>query len=132
MLFADNGVSTGQISTLFIIWSLTSFVFEVPSGAWADTIDRRLLLVLSAVIYAVGFSAWIVVPTYAGFATGFVRWGLSGAIMSGTFESLLYDELVERGAEAARHPPTDLSGWRTPRRVHSSLTSRSIGRRSRR
>jgi MFS family permease len=100
LLFADNGVSTGQISTLFIIWSLTSFVFEVPSGAWADTIDRRLLLVLSAVIYAVGFSAWIVVPTYAGFATGFVLWGLSGAIMSGTFESLLYDELVERGAEA--------------------------------
>ncbi len=99
LLFADNGVSTAQISTLFIIWSVTSFVFEVPSGAWADTIDRRFLLVLSAVIYAVGFSAWIVVPTYLGFATGFVLWGLSGAIMSGTFESLLYDELVERGAE---------------------------------
>jgi len=74
LLFADNGVSTGQISTLFIIWSLTSFVFEVPSGAWADTIDRRLLLVLSAVIYAVGFSAWIVVPTYAGFATAVSCW----------------------------------------------------------
>jgi len=28
--------------------------------------------------------------------------------------------------------PTDLSGWRTPRRVHSSLTSRSSGRRTRR
>jgi len=75
LLFADNGVSTGQISTLFIIWSLTSFVFEVPSGAWADTIDRRLLLVLSAVIYAAAFSSWMVAPTYAGFAIGFVLWG---------------------------------------------------------
>lgn len=40
---------------------------------------------------------WIVVPTYLGFAAGFVLWGISGAIQSGTFEALLYDELVARG-----------------------------------
>ena len=57
LLFGDHGVSLGQISTLFIIWSVTSFVFEIPSGAWADTIDRRHLLVLSAVIYAGAFSS---------------------------------------------------------------------------
>ncbi len=87
------------MSSLFLVWSLTSFVFEVPSGAWADTIDRRLLLVVSAGIYATAFSAWMLVPTYLGFATGFVLWGLSGAMMSGTFEALLYDELAARGAE---------------------------------
>ncbi len=87
------------MSSLFVIWSLTSFVFEVPSGAWADTIDRRLLLVVSAAIYAMAFSAWMLVPTYLGFATGFVLWGLSGAIMSGTFEALLYDELAARAQQ---------------------------------
>ena len=86
LLFADRGVDSGEISLLFIIWSLTSFLCEVPSGAWADTFDRRRLLVLSAVIYG------------AGFALGFVLWGLSSALMSGTFESMVYDELVERGA----------------------------------
>ena len=96
LLFADHGLAVGQVSSLFVIWSLTSFVFEVPSGAWADTIDRRLLLVVSAAIYAMAFSAWMLVPTYLGFATGFVLWGLSGAIMSGTFEALLYDELAAR------------------------------------
>jgi hypothetical protein len=95
-LFSDSGVSFGRVSTLFIIWSLTSFVCEIPSGAWADSFDRRHLLVLSAVIYGGGFSAWILMPTYAGFAFGFVLWGLSSAIMSGTFESLLYDELLVR------------------------------------
>ncbi|MFY9913934.1 MAG: MFS transporter [Nocardioidaceae bacterium] len=108
LLFGDHGVSTGQISTLFIIWSLTSFVFEVPSGAWADTIDRRLLLVLSAVVYATAFSAWMLFPTYSGYAVGFVLWGLSSALMSGTFEAALYDELVDRGAEAA-YP--GIIGW---------------------
>lgn len=63
-------------------------------------IDRRLLLVLSSVVYASGFALWVVWPTYAGFAIGFVLWGLSGALMSGTFEAYLYDELVATGNAA--------------------------------
>ena len=48
LLFVDHGVSTSHLSLLLILWSATSFVFEVPSGAWADTFDRRRLLVVSA------------------------------------------------------------------------------------
>jgi MFS family permease len=108
LLFADHGVDSGRISLLFIIWALTSFLCEIPSGAWADTFDRRRLLVLSAAIYAGGFSAWMVWQTFTGFALGFVCWGLSSALMSGTFESMVYDELVERGA---RGRYAALIGW---------------------
>jgi MFS family permease len=108
LLFADHGVGSAQLSLLFIIWSVTSFVLEVPSGAWADSFDRRHLLVLSAVVYAAGFATWMLWQTFTGFATGFVLWGLSSALMSGTFESLVYDELVER--ESAGTYPT-LIGW---------------------
>ncbi len=94
LLFADHGMSVGQISSLFVIWSVTSFVFEVPSGAWADTVSRRALLVLSAVLYACCFATWTYAPSYVGFALGFVLWGVSSALMSGTFEALLYDELA--------------------------------------
>jgi MFS family permease len=108
LLFADRGVDSGEISLLFVIWALTSFLCEVPSGAWADTFDRRRLLVLSAGIYGAGFATWMVWQTFAGFALGFVCWGLSSALMSGTFESLVYDELVERGA---RGRYAGLIGW---------------------
>jgi MFS family permease len=108
LLFADHGVGSAQISLLFIIWSITSFICEVPSGAWADTFDRRRLLVLSAAVYALGFTSWTVWQTFPGFALGFVLWGLSSALMSGTFESLVYDELVERGQQE-RYP--SLIGW---------------------
>jgi MFS family permease len=101
LLFADHGLSTGAISSLFVIWSVTSFILEVPSGAWADLVDRRLLLVASAPIYAAGFATWILWPGYAGFAAGFVMWGLSSALMSGAFEALLYDELAARRATDA-------------------------------
>ena len=108
LLFADRGVGPSQISLLFILWALTSFLCEIPSGAWADTFDRRGLLVLSAGIYGVGFSSWMVWQSFAGFALGFGCWGLSSALMSGTFESLVYDELVERGA---REQYAGLIGW---------------------
>ncbi|MEU0502056.1 MFS transporter [Nocardia sp. NPDC005998] len=101
VLFADHGLSTGQISSLLAIWSATAFLLEVPSGAWADTVSRRGLLVSSGVLLTAGFTLWTVLPTYLGFALGFLLWGTSGALVSGTFEALLYDELVAHGARQA-------------------------------
>ncbi|WP_280447266.1 MFS transporter [Nocardia cyriacigeorgica] len=101
LLFADHGLNAGQISSLFALWSATAFLLEVPSGAWADTVSRRGLLVLSGVLLTLGFTLWTVLPSYLGFAAGFVVWGISGALRSGTFEALLYDELSLRGEPSA-------------------------------
>ncbi|MEV6274686.1 MFS transporter [Nocardia sp. NPDC051832] len=101
LLFADHGLSTAQISSLLAIWSLTAFVLEVPSGAWADTVSRRALLILSSILLVGGFTAWTVAPSYLGFAIGFVLWGTAGALESGTFEALIYDDLVARGERGA-------------------------------
>lgn len=97
IFFTDNGLSTGEIGSLFIVWSVAGFVLEIPSGAWADTVDRRLLLIASGVVYVGVFLSWVVFPSYAGFLLGFALWGLSGAMQSGTFEAYLYDELTALG-----------------------------------
>ncbi|MFI6048112.1 MFS transporter [Nocardia sp. NPDC051321] len=101
LLFADHGLNTGQISSLFAMWSATAFLLEVPSGAWADTVSRRVLLVLSGALLTAGFALWTLVPTYLGFALGFVVWGTAGALASGTFEALVYDDLAARGEQSA-------------------------------
>ncbi|ROR91243.1 MFS transporter [Nocardioides aurantiacus] len=98
LLFADAGLSVGQISVLLALWSVVGIVLEVPSGAWADTVSRRGLLALGAVVYAAAFATWVLLPTFTGFAAGFALWGLSGALTSGTFQALAYDELAARGA----------------------------------
>ncbi|MDO3647554.1 MFS transporter [Nocardia mangyaensis] len=108
VLFAENGLSTAQISLLLAIWSVTSFVLEVPSGAWADTVSRRGLLILSCVLQAACFAGWMLVPTFAGFALGFLLWGIAGALESGTFEALIYDDLVARGEPSAY---ASIMGW---------------------
>ncbi|MGN6576439.1 MAG: MFS transporter [Nocardioides sp.] len=103
LLFRDSGVSPAEVSTLFVVWSVAAFVFEVPSGAWADTVDRRSLLLVSSLVHAGGFACWVLFPGYAGFAAGFVLWGLSSALMSGTFEALVFEELDGAG-QAASYP----------------------------
>ncbi|HEY0639991.1 MAG TPA: MFS transporter [Pseudonocardiaceae bacterium] len=99
VLFTDTGVSAAGIASLFAIWSLTSLLLEVPSGALADVVSRRLLLAVAALLKAVGFGLWTLTPGYWAFAVGFMLWGASGALTSGTLEALVHDELASIGAE---------------------------------
>lgn len=97
LLFADHGLTTSQIGTLLAVWSVSAFLLEVPSGAWADLSDRRLLLIASGVVYAAAFATWMVWPSFVGFLSGFVLWSLSSALMSGTYEAYLFEELSAAG-----------------------------------
>ncbi|WP_371581685.1 MFS transporter [Streptomyces sp. NBC_01314] len=98
LLFSDTGLSIWQISSLFALWSVTGILLEVPSGAWADAVSRRLLLWLGPLLTAAGFALWVIVPSYWAFALGFVLWGVRGALGSGALEALVYDELDRLGA----------------------------------
>jgi MFS family permease len=99
LLFADTGLSEAKISMLFVLWSTTAIVAEVPSGALADRFSRRAALIASSLFQAVGFLLWIVLPGFVSFAAGFILWGFGGALVTGAYEALLYEGLVERGAE---------------------------------
>jgi len=108
LLFLDTGLSVAQVSLLFAIWSGVGFAAEVPTGALADRFSRRAVLVAAGVLQALGFATWLACPGFAGYAAGFVLWGLSGALASGASQALLHDGLADVGAEEhyAR-----VSGW---------------------
>ena len=100
LLFSDAGLSVWQISSLFVIWSVSSLVLEVPSGALADATSRRRLLILGPLLTAVAFALWVAAPGYWVFALGFVLWGLKSALTSGALEALVYEELQRLDAPA--------------------------------
>jgi len=110
LLFLDTGLSGAQISMLFAVWSITSFVAEVPAGVLADRWSRRGVVVLAGILQAVGFVFWTAAPEAWAFAVGFVIWGLSGALVSGASEALVYDGLVAVGAGDAY---VRVNGWMT-------------------
>ncbi|WP_043619676.1 MFS transporter [Nonomuraea candida] len=97
LLFTDTGLSVAEVSTLFVIWSVTGMVLEIPSGAWADAVSRRLLLCLGPLLSGAGFALWVLFPSPWVFAAGFVLWGAGEALVSGAYEALAYEELARRG-----------------------------------
>ncbi|MDP5184845.1 MFS transporter [Blastococcus sp. BMG 814] len=98
LLFLDAGVSAGELSLLFGLWSVTGLVAEVPAGLLADRWSRRGVLFLAGVLQAAAFVVWTVAPSTGAFALGFVLWGLAGAGTSGTAEAVVHDGLAEVGA----------------------------------
>src|SRR5690606_38043394 len=101
VLFADAGLSPAAISSLFVIWSVTTFALELPSGLWADVFSRRSLLAASPQLAGAGFGLWVLFPSYPAFAAGFVLWGAGSALHSGTVQALVYEELRRVGAAGA-------------------------------
>lgn len=99
VMFADMGLNAGQIASLFIAWSTTSILLEIPTGGLADKFSRRKLLALGQSIRGLGYLMWFVMPNYWGFLAGFILWGVGGALSSGTYEAFLFDELKAAGQE---------------------------------
>ena len=122
LLFADAGLSTGAISSLFAIWSIVAFLAEVPSGALADSWSRRHLYALGAGLTGLGYALWIFWPAYPGFALGFVLWGIGGAFASGTLEALVYDKLAaENSPSPEAEPPLSGVGDRPVRELDPAV-----------
>ncbi|MEL6891565.1 MAG: MFS transporter [Actinomycetota bacterium] len=97
LFFADNGVSTPQISIAFLLWAVFALVLEVPSGALGDLVDRRRLIAGAFALRAIAISVWLVWPTFSGLIVGTLLFALHDALASGTWEAMIHDELTAVG-----------------------------------
>ncbi|WP_048876304.1 MFS transporter [Saccharomonospora saliphila] len=97
LLFADVGLSDAEISALFVVWSVSCLLAEVPSGALADRFSRRGAVAAGGVFQAAGYLLWTAFPGFWMFAAGFALWALGGALVSGALEALLYDGMAAAG-----------------------------------
>ena len=101
ILFLDLGLTLDQYVLLNLIWAATIFVFEVPSGALADTFGRKKLLVIASMLMVVEMSCLLFAPRGGGTTLLILcvinRFcsGLSEACASGADEALAYDSLAD-------------------------------------
>ncbi|HOY21598.1 MAG TPA: MFS transporter, partial [Cellvibrio sp.] len=103
ILFLDLGLSLDQFVLLNLIWAATIFLFEVPSGALADTIGRRKLLIAASVLMIIEMLCLLLAPRDGGAlllllcVINRICSGLSEACASGADEALAYDSLPSEG-----------------------------------
>lgn len=106
VLFLDYGLTLEQFAILNIVWALTIVFAEVPSGALADIVGRKRLVVFAAVLMVIEMSLIAFAPIgassllFALFLGNRICSGLSEAAASGADEALAYDSLKALGREA--------------------------------
>lgn len=99
LLFLDFGLSLSQFAILNSVWALTIVLFEIPLGGLADTIGRRKIVILSAVLLNIELLVWLFAPINGGdalfifFLVNRILSGLCEAASSGADEALVYNSL---------------------------------------
>lgn len=77
------------------VGSLCTVLFEVPTGALADIIGRKTVIVLSYLLFSVSMIATALSETFGIFVFLAVVSALVNALYSGSLEALVYDTLKE-------------------------------------
>lgn len=99
VLFLDLGLTLEQYALLNVIWAVVIIVLEIPSGALADVIGRKRMVVLAATLMVAEICVFAFAPT--GDAT-LLFWllvlnrilsGAAEACASGADEALAYDSI---------------------------------------
>lgn len=105
LLYLDYGLTLSQFAMLNVVWAATIVLAEVPSGALADTLGRKKLVVLSSIVMFIEIAMIAIVPTenptlvFSVFLINRILSGLAMALASGADEALAYDTLKEQGKE---------------------------------
>ncbi len=103
ILFLDYGLSLEQFSLLNTVWAITIVCTEVPSGALADILGRKYLIVTTALLMTLEMALLAFIPlgnatlVFWAFLLNRIFSGLAEAMASGADEAIAYDSLVEAG-----------------------------------
>jgi MFS family permease len=105
VMFLDFGITLEQFGVLNAVWAAAIVLLEVPSGALADVVGRRRLVVAGAVLMVVEMAVLCLVPVPSPWVlpallVNRILSGVAEAFVSGADEALAFDSLEARGRAA--------------------------------
>ena len=121
ILFLDYGLTLEQFALLNAAWAATIVLLEVPSGALADIVGRKNLLVFTGVLMVIEMILLCFAPRgnpgllFIIFLINRILSGAAEACASGADEAVAYDSLKEEG---------DIKDW--PRVLEKQMRVQSI------
>lgn len=93
IFYLAKGLNYTQIMLLTSIASVTTIIFEVPTGVVADRFSRKLSIILGCIFCGLGLSVIIVGQTFFFLALAEIIFSIGLCFRSGTEQALLYDSL---------------------------------------
>ena len=92
-------ISLSQLTIIEIIIFGSQLVLELPTGAFADLLGKRITVFLGNVITAISMVMFALATSFEGFVLSAIFIGLGAALTSGAKEALLYDTLKQADKE---------------------------------
>ena len=99
IFYENSGLSFEQSLLLKTILSLSIFIFEIPSGYFADIFGRKACLVSGGLIWTLGLLFYCFQTGFTAFAIAEFLSGLAASLISGANTALGFDSLVKMNQE---------------------------------
>lgn len=93
LFFLSRGLTFSEIGIVFTVFSITGFLFEIPTGYIADRFGRRTSVIVGLIVLALAAFLWTGAETYVHFALLAAVWMIGVTCISGSFDAYLYDYL---------------------------------------
>lgn len=101
LYFLSNNATAGQYQMVQYMMFWTLLIIEVPTGYLGDRLNRRTILVLSAVLRVIGISLYAVGWNVWWFLIGEQLLGIAKSLRSGNQEAMLVESEVAAGEEVS-------------------------------
>lgn len=92
-ILAARGYSLVEISIAETVFHITSIIFEIPSGVFADVFGRKKMLIVSTIMRMIGSIIMILSNNLFMVCTSIAFMALSYNFSSGSGDALAYDSL---------------------------------------
>ena len=105
VMFLRYGITLEQFGLLNAVWAVVIVLLEVPSGALADLLGRKSLLVTAAIMMTLEMLLLAIVPigsswVFPALLLNRILSGAAEAFASGADEALAFDSLKAAGKDA--------------------------------
>lgn len=102
LFFLEKGLTYAEIGTLYAVREVGINLMEIPSGLLADTLGRRLTMIVSFVAYIVSFIIFFGAESYWVLLAAMVFYSFGDAFRTGTHKAMIFDYLRMQGWDHLR------------------------------
>lgn len=97
LFWQSKGLNFSQIMLLQSIYALGVIVLELPTGALADYLGKRISLVLGSLFFTAGFFIYGISNEFWQFIVGELTIGTGAALISGADSAFIHESLKAMG-----------------------------------
>lgn len=100
LFFLAKNLTFGQIGIIFAVFSVSGFIFEIPTGYFGDKFGKKISVITGLIILTLTTFIWTRLTNTLGFSIFAGVWMLGFAFISGSFEAYIYDYLKSKKIES--------------------------------